>query len=749
MGPSSRRQLYSTLGLGLFSAAAAVVAFRLTAEYGPRHAHLHGPSDATFAGGAVLFAAFSAVRLLVPIICPARSPFSVDSSRSAMDLALARILFLLIYAQNVSFRRSPPALTAGKETVLTGLWGSLAAWHAEWVSVAWWEPHAITLLVALALAGGICTRPCIFCLAILEMRSHVLMQTHMTSYYGHHKGHLFLPALLLFGLAPCADALNLWAYLSRSETRQSLAAQRVKRPEYTVPFTALLLIMANAYLTAAIPKLTDCGARSTYSWPFDDSFWSTGGLSDIIRKEYFSKCDGRACLDPSAVRWRPLCLDTIGALVTWAWDHVFGDGSARRPGLHAACLLGDSYLNPAFRFDQLPPIMLRAAALSAVIWEACMWLCVLHPGPARWLAVCFAFLFHQGNLWMTSIRFEEFADMYVVWVPWAALLALIRGRADGSSATNDDREDLCSRAPMLLADEDAVADAASLDGRSPASLEEAGVGPRSLGRCSANWLSSSGNRSQLLVALFSIMWGTLRLRPGIPEAGAYPLARFPEFCRSRYTTRPGAVNVPFLREVRLLAASANTPGEFALLARLPLHKTVRRKSERSVAQTNRNICFKPNTRDAVGHLLRELPSLGVANWTAVTHVQFVIMRFPLDNNSSLRSQLDSSNNVYRVILVDLNFRKLGYSQPPLAAYPPSFASDSGPLSPPAAADSHAWVRSCPRAKATQWLTCLVTKGPDPTKPATVTMRPARNPPIWHVCAPPCRPTCNVTAKHAP
>ena len=76
-------------------------------------------SDATFAGGAALFAVFSAVRLLVPIIIPARSPFPVESSRSATDLALARIIFLLIYAQNVSFRRLPEALTAGSRSVKT------------------------------------------------------------------------------------------------------------------------------------------------------------------------------------------------------------------------------------------------------------------------------------------------------------------------------------------------------------------------------------------------------------------------------------------------------------------------------------------------------------------------------------------------------------------------------------------------------------------------------------------------------
>ena len=101
-----------------------------------------------------------------------------------MDLALARILFLLIYAQNVSFRSTPVALTAGSHSVKTGLWGDLATWRTEWVDAAWWEPHALPLLVAFAMAGGPCTQPCFFLLAVLEVRSHVLMQTHVPGYFG-------------------------------------------------------------------------------------------------------------------------------------------------------------------------------------------------------------------------------------------------------------------------------------------------------------------------------------------------------------------------------------------------------------------------------------------------------------------------------------------------------------------------------------------------------------------------------------
>jgi len=725
----------ATLGLGLFSAAAALVAFHLTAAYADADSR-DGPRDATFAGAATFFAVFSAVRLLVPIIMPARSPFPVESSRSAMDLSLARILFLLMYAQNVSFRRLPKALTAGSHSVKTGLWGDLATWRTEWVDAAWWEPHAIPLLVAFAMAGGTWTQPCFFCLAILEVRAHVLMQTNTPLYFGHHSGHLFAPILLVFAFAPSGDALK-WSHLLRPQTRPSLASLRVNRPEYTIPFTALLLIIANAYLSAAIPKLIDCGARSTYTCPFSDTFWSTDLMADIIRTEYFKKCDGYACLDPRAVRWRPLCLDTLGAYVAWAWSSVFGDGSVPRPGVHAACLLGDSYLNPALRFDQLPPIMLRAAALSAVIWEAGMWLCVLLKGPPRWLSVCTAFLFHQGNLWMANIRFYDFADMYIVWMPWGAILGLIlRGRTEASADPDD-----CEQRTGMLAGEEAS---------DQASLEADSGRPQ---RCSS-MASSRGKRSQLLVVIFSIVWGTLRLRPGIAESGSYPLARFPEFCRANYPDKVAREGSPFLREVRLLAASATTPREFALLARVPLYKRVgkfpaREGSPSRVHPDREDVCEESHMESAVGHLLHELPSLGLANWTAVTHAQFVIMRFALDSNSSLRSQLERSKNVRLVILVDLNLEKFHYSHlPPLQpAYPSTFAADSGVLLPPAAADSPAWVRACPREKKTHWRMCSVRKGPDPAKPAKVKLQKVSNSlpsRVWHVCAPPCGRTCSMT-----
>ena len=49
------------------------------------------------------------------------------------------------------------------------------------------------------------------------------------------------------------------------------------------------------------------------------------------------------------------------------------------------------------------------AAFGAVAWEVGMWVAVLAPGHRpRVLAVCVAFLFHQSNIWMMRIFFDEF-----------------------------------------------------------------------------------------------------------------------------------------------------------------------------------------------------------------------------------------------------------------------------------------------------------------------------------------------------
>jgi len=64
---------------------------------------------------------------------------------------------------------------------------------------------------------------------------------------------------------------------------------------------------------------------------------------------------------------------------------------------------------PAARFDLLPRALLQLAAFSAVAWEVGMWLAVLAPGDKpRALIACVAFLFHQGNIWMNRIYFDDF-----------------------------------------------------------------------------------------------------------------------------------------------------------------------------------------------------------------------------------------------------------------------------------------------------------------------------------------------------
>mmetsp|Transcript_43939 Transcript_43939/g.141736 ORF Transcript_43939/g.141736 Transcript_43939/m.141736 type:complete len:201 (+) Transcript_43939:1699-2301(+) len=67
------------------------------------------------------------------------------------------------------------------------------------MSVAWFEPLAIKVFAVLALLG-VCARPALLGLAVLEMRCQLLKRSHMSD--RHHSGHIIPPVLLLFALAP-------------------------------------------------------------------------------------------------------------------------------------------------------------------------------------------------------------------------------------------------------------------------------------------------------------------------------------------------------------------------------------------------------------------------------------------------------------------------------------------------------------------------------------------------------------------
>ena len=126
----------------------------------------------------------------------------------------------------------------------------------------------------------------------------------------------------------------------------------------------------------------------------------------MLQNQPVRSCSGEGCYHPDSVVWRPLCTETVALIAAWVWQRF---SWTKRPAIHASCVLGNQYLWPAARFDLLPPAFLHLAAFGAVAWEVGMWVAVLAPGHRpRVLAVCVAFLFHQSNIWMMRIFFDEF-----------------------------------------------------------------------------------------------------------------------------------------------------------------------------------------------------------------------------------------------------------------------------------------------------------------------------------------------------
>ena len=383
---------------------------------------------------AILWLLVTSAVLLGPKLLARAEP----SGRTALDLALARVILVLLFLQDYHLRGHQLHLTepgpAGSFTVVTGLlpeghrdWmPGLAVWNREWMSVAWFEPLAIKVFAVLALLG-VCARPALLGLAVLEMRCQLLKRSHMSD--RHHSGHIIPPVLLLFALAPSGDALSL-CRLSLSDQYQwrlhgllprlcgrgvaTDTADPAPRPSshYTLPFISLLLVLASAYATAGLYKLTNCyrayeDEDADVGWfAFTSVFWTSDHLKWLMHHELMNKCSGESCLHPGAAVWRPLCTETVGLVAEWLWQFC---AWAQPPSIHAHCLLGSRYLMPAARFDLLPRALLQLAAFSAVAWEVGMWLAVLAPGDKpRALIACVAFLFHQGNIWMNRIYFDDF-----------------------------------------------------------------------------------------------------------------------------------------------------------------------------------------------------------------------------------------------------------------------------------------------------------------------------------------------------
>ena len=80
-------------------------------------------------------------------------------------------------------------------------------------------------------------------------------------------------------------------------------------------------------------------------------------MRDVIHQQYFRRCNGAECQLPSNVIYRPL--SCMGQLVNFPMNLPLV------LPLHSACLLGDNYIFPWLRPDQmLPPWGLQLAASS-------------------------------------------------------------------------------------------------------------------------------------------------------------------------------------------------------------------------------------------------------------------------------------------------------------------------------------------------------------------------------------------------
>ena len=90
---------------------------------------------------------------------------------------------------------------------------------------------------------GVCTPAALLVTGLGHARVHMLVQSHHAKV--DHGNMLWLPVLLVFALAPCADALALDA-LWRRATGGDMARRRPA--EYALSFTAVWLLLATTYL---------------------------------------------------------------------------------------------------------------------------------------------------------------------------------------------------------------------------------------------------------------------------------------------------------------------------------------------------------------------------------------------------------------------------------------------------------------------------------------------------------------------
>ena len=431
-------------------------------------------------------------------------PESWHGEATARQLAVARVVFMLLFLQHELIRPAhPTAPGAFHNQIKTGLpeWTGAARWKAEWLQISPVEHTAKKVAAASALLG-VCTQPALLLSALLYARAHMLDQSHKAKV--DHGNLMWLPMLLIFALAPCADALALGPWLWRRTTGR--AAPPPRRPaEYALPFTAVWLLLATTYLTAGFAKAVSCNFRN--GGALDSAFWNSTHMRDVIHKQYFGKCNGAECQLPSRVRYQPLCMGHLGM-------------PKLKPSIahHSACLLGDNYLFPWLRVDQmLPPWVLQLAAAGSLVWECGMWLCVLRPGPLCALGLLAGFMFHQGIFWLTAISFAGSQDLYLLSLP--LLLGWLRGFGGTPKC-----KPICDSA-------------------------------RGRARCNvAMW------DTRWRVAAFAMFWGSLQVSPkNLRSMFQYPIAAYPNFCAKSNSdpTRPPVAN-HMITDVKLTACSSGS-----------------------------------------------------------------------------------------------------------------------------------------------------------------------------------------------
>ena len=424
-------------------------------------------------------------------------PESWHGEATARQLAVARVVFMVLFLQFELINRSKPPTAPGAYhlQIKTGLpeWTGASRWNAEWLHILPVE-HTARKVAAAAALLGVCTQPALLLTALLHARRHMLHQSHRAKI--DHGFILWLPLLLIFALAPCADSLALGPWLWRRATGR--AVPRPRRPaEYALSFTAVFLVLATTYLTAGYAKAVNCNFRD--GGTLSSAFWNSTNLRDILHREYFSKCNGAECQLP-IVRFQPLCINQLGKLP-----------------IHSECLLGDNYLFPWLRIDQmLPPWGLRLAAAGSLVWECGMWLCVLRPGPLCALGLLAGFMFHQGVLWMTAISFAGSQDLYLLSLP--LMLGWLRGPPSGSVVPEPNYEPARGRARCNMWD--------------------------------TRWR----------VAAFAMLWGSLQVSPrNLVNEGQYPIAAYPNFCPlSNFDPTGPPLAKHIITDVRLTACSSGS-----------------------------------------------------------------------------------------------------------------------------------------------------------------------------------------------